>query len=65
VPERLDQRQAVSFITRWIETERGVAIERRDGRIVGVGKDCAIAVQKIIDSPRMGEHLNKMRWSIV
>src|SRR6266478_6890002 len=39
VLERFDQRQAVSFIARWIETECGVAVERRDCRIVGVGKD--------------------------
>src|SRR6266849_4009570 len=34
VPERFDHRQAVSFIARWIETECGVTVERRDCRIV-------------------------------
>jgi len=39
VPERLDQRQAVSFITRWIEQTPAIADRAPDGRIVGVGKD--------------------------
>ena len=29
------------------------------------GRASAIAMQTIIDSPRMGGHLNQMRWSIV
>jgi hypothetical protein len=29
------------------------------------GRTSAIAMQTIIDSPRMGGHLNQMRWSVV
>src|SRR6266849_1730061 len=69
VPERFDDRQAVSFIARWIETECGVAVERRDCRIVGVGKhleragDAGIAAQiphEVVNHPALAAGENQL-----